>query len=169
MTDKLTEAEITELLSASQERRKKIVDLRLAVLEGHLLMEEALNGFLEAAVSNPDQLDLTRVNFHTKGNFAVSLGAGRSKDRMWAVLWAINQLRNELAHNLDSPKLDERVSFLRKVYIDALEPKAAEHAKTLKDKDIIDAACAVCAGFLGQLTSEAQARRAIIDEHWEES
>jgi hypothetical protein len=37
-------------------------------------------------------------------------------------VWAINQLRNEMAHNLDSKKIDEKMKFLRKTYIDALEP-----------------------------------------------
>ena len=149
MTVKLGEEEIKKRVAAAQERRKKIVDLRLAVLGGHLLMEEALNGFLEASLFNPEQLNATRVNFHTKGNFAISLAAKREKDEMWAVLWAVNQLRNELAHNLDFKKIDERMSFLRKTYIDALQPKPAEHAKTLSDKDLVDAACGVCAGFLG--------------------
>jgi hypothetical protein len=166
MTAKLGEEEIKKRVTAAQERRKKIIDLRLAVLEGHLLMEEALNGFLEASLFNPEQLNATRVNFHTKGNFAVSLAARRDKDEMWAVLWSINQLRNELAHNLDSKKIDERLSFLRKTYVDALEPKPAEYAKTQPDKDLVDSACGVCAGFLGQLASEAKARRTIIDQHW---
>src|SRR5712664_3950734 len=99
---KLTEEEIKERVAAAQERRKKLVDLRLAVLEGHLLMEEALNDFLEEALFNPEQVKLDRTNFHVKGNFAVSLAANRVKDEMWPVFWAINQLRNKLAHNLDS-------------------------------------------------------------------
>jgi hypothetical protein len=164
---KLTEEEIKERVAAAQERRKKLVDLRLAVLEGHLLMEEALNDFLEEALFNPEQVKLDRTNFHVKGNFAVSLAANRVKDEMWPVFWAINQLRNKLAHNLDSEEIDEKMAYLRKVYIEALEPKPAEYAKTLGDKDLAEQACGVCTGFLAQLESEAIARRAIIDEHWE--
>jgi hypothetical protein len=166
MAAKLSEAEIKQRVSAAQERRKKIVDLRLATLEGHLVMEEALNAFLEACLFNPE-LKLNRTNFHQKGDFAVSLAARRGKDEMWAVFWAINQLRNEMAHNLDSKKIDEKMPYLRKTYIDALEPAPAAHAKTQTDKQIVDDACGVCAGFLGQLTSEAKARRAIIDQHWQ--
>lgn len=141
---KLSEEEIKKRVTAAQERRKKIIDLRLAVLEGHLLMEETLNDFIGAALFNPEQFKLTRVNFHTKGNFAVSLAANRDKDEMWAVFWAINQLRNEMAHNLDSEKIAEKMSFLRKTYIDALEPKPPAYAKTRGDEDLVDSACGVC-------------------------
>jgi hypothetical protein len=166
MAAKLSEEEIKTRIAAAQERRKKIVDLRLGVLEGHLVMEEALNGFLEASLFNPAELNLERVNFHVKGNFSVSLAASRGKDEMWAVLWAINQLRNKLAHNLDSEEIDEKMVFLRKTYVAALEPKPAEHAKSLSDKDLVDQACGVCTGFLAQLASEAKVRRAIVDQHW---
>jgi hypothetical protein len=105
------------------------------------VMEEALNGFIEASLFNPEQLKLARTNFHLKGDFAVSLAANRGKDEMWAVFWAINQLRNEIAHNLDSKKIDEKMSFLRKTYSDALEPNPAAYAKTQTDKDLVDSAC----------------------------
>ncbi|MGJ5175273.1 hypothetical protein ACQR16_10130 [Bradyrhizobium oligotrophicum] len=166
MAAKLSEEEVKKRIAAAQERRKKIIDLRLAVLEGNLVVEEALNGFLEAALFNPEHLNIPRINFSNKGNFAISLAAARGKDEMWDVLWAINQLRNELAHNIDSKKIDEKVAFLRKTYVAALEPKPAEYAKTLSDKDLVDQACSVCAGFLGQLTSEAKMRRGIVDQHW---
>ncbi len=166
MVPKLTEGEIQQRVSAAQERRKKIIDLRLAVLEGQLLMEEALNAFLEAALFNPEHLKLDRTNFSTKGNVAISLAAGRGRDDMWAVFWAIGQLRNKLAHKIESEEIDKKMEFLREVYIRALEPKPAEYAKTLDDKDLADQACGVCAGFLGQLASEAKTRRGIIDQHW---
>jgi hypothetical protein len=107
------------------------------------------------------------MNFHTKGDFAVSLAANRGKDEMWAAFWAINQLRNEMAHNLDSKKIDEKMAFLRKAYIDAIEPNPAAYAKTQTDRDLVDSACGVCSGFLGQLSSEAKARRGVIDQHWD--
>jgi len=129
-------------------------------------VEEALNALLEACLFNPE-LKLNRTNFHMKGELAVSLAAGRGRDEMWAVFWAINQLRNEMAHNLDSEDIDKKMVYLRKTYIAVLEPAAAAHAQTQTDKQIVDDACSVCAGFLGQLASEAQARRAIIDEYWE--
>jgi hypothetical protein len=101
-----------------------------------------------------------------KGNIAISLAAGRGRDEMWPVFWAIGQLRNTLAHKIDSEEIDEKMGYLRKVYIEALEHKPAEYVRTLKDKDLADQACSVCAGFLGQLTSEAKTRRGIIDQHW---
>lgn len=163
---RLSEAQIQERRSAAQERKKKLDELRLATLEGHLLMEEALDAFVDAAVFHPEQLSPVNMNFHTKGHLAISLGMKRDKDEMWPVVWAINQLRNKMAHNLDSKEIDEKMKYLRNVYVGALEPEPAAYAKTLSDKEIVDSACAVCAGFFGQLTSEARARRVIVDQHW---
>ena len=163
---KIDEAEIQKRVNAAQERKKKIDELRLAVLEGHLLMEEALDSFIDASVFHPEQLTSVNMNFHTKGALGVSLSLKRDKEELWSVFWAINQLRNKMAHNLDSREIDEKMKYLRKCYIDALNPAPAAHAKTLSDKEIVESACAVCSGFLGQLTSEAKARRQIIDQHW---
>ncbi len=69
MAAKLGEEEIKKLVAATRERRKKIVDLKLAVLEGHLVMEEALNGFLEESRFNPAELNLERVNFSHEMQF----------------------------------------------------------------------------------------------------
>ena len=164
---KLSESEIQERQAAAQQRAKKIDELRLSVLKGHLLMEEALDGFIQAAVCHPEQINHVNMNFHTKAHLAIALGCERDKDEMWSVVWAINQLRNKIAHKLDSDEIDAKVKFLRSTYVAALEPVPAEHAKTQAEKDMIDSACAVCVGFLGQLTSEAKTRRMLIDENWE--
>jgi hypothetical protein len=130
-------------------------------------MEESLNGFLQAALFNPEQLKLKldRTNFHVRGDFAVSLAAGRVNDEMWPVFWAINQLCNKLAHNLDSEEIDKMMAYLREVYIKALQPNPAEYATKLGDTELAEQACGVCAGFLAQLVSEARERRSIINLH----
>ena len=50
--------------------------------------------------------------------------------------------------------------------MDALEPKPAAYAKTQSDQQIVEDACGICAGFLGQLTTEAKTRRGLVDQHW---
>ena len=151
-------------MDAAQERRKKIKDLKLAALEGHLLIEEALDEFIRSAVFYPEQLKTVRLSFYNKGMVGASLAYQRDKDEMWAVLWAINQLRNTIAHDLDSKEIEDRVKFLRKCYVEALEPQPAAHAKAQPDQEIVEAACGICVGFLAQLTSEAKYRRIVVDQ-----
>ena len=82
------------------------------------------------------------------------------------MFWAINQLRNKIAHKLDSKEIEEKMKFLRKAYLDGLAPAPAAYAKTQTDKAIVDDACAVCVDFFGNLIEDAKARRRIIDQHW---
>ena len=131
-----------------------------------MIVEEALDGFIEASLFNPSQLNSVNPNFYTKGHLALSLSMDRDRDHFWAVFWAVNQLRNKIAHRLDSPEIDEKMKHLRKCYIDMLSPEQVPHAKSQSDKEIVDAACLVCAGFLATLKEDAKARRRTIDENW---
>jgi hypothetical protein len=163
---KVGEEELKARISAARERRKKIKDLTLAVIEGHLLIEEALDECIRTAVYHPEPLKSVRLMFYNKGMICASLCYKRERDEMWPVIWAVNQLRNTIAHNLDSEEIDEKVKYLRKCYIEALEPKPAAYAETQGDQQIVEDACGICVGFLAQLTSEAKLRRGLVDQHW---
>jgi hypothetical protein len=87
--------------------------LSVAASKGHLIVEEALDKFLDAALFNPAPVWGEDPEFYFKGKLALSLGYKRDKDQLWSVLWAINQLRNKIAHELDSKKIDEKMQYLR--------------------------------------------------------
>ena len=160
------DAELQKKLKEIAERSKKIDELRVAVIKGHLIVEETLDAFIEASLFNPEQLKTERLNFHTKGSLALSLSLQEDQDQHWSVFWAVNQLRNKIAHKLDSEEIEEKMKFLRNAYIRTLSSKQAEHAEKLSDKEIVDAACYLTAGFLATLAQDAKTRRRIIDEHW---
>jgi hypothetical protein len=41
------------------------------------------------------------MKVHPKGKLAVALSLKEDKDRIWNVFWALNQLRNKIAHNVE--------------------------------------------------------------------
>lgn len=163
---KLDDAELQKRIKEARERKKKIDELRLAVLEGHLIMEEQLDNFLSAALFNPSHVNLDLMNFHTKGNLALALAPGEDKDPFWAIVWALNQLRNKVAHERDAKEVEEKMAYLRKTYIAALHPRQAQDAEKQGDKEIVVEASLLCAGLFATLAMDAKGRRAVIDQHW---
>jgi hypothetical protein len=163
---KLDDAELEKRIKEAGERRKKIDELRIAVLEGHLIMEEQLENFLSMALFNPSHVNLERLNFHMKGNLALALALGEDKDAFWSIVWALNQLRNKIAHERDAKEIEEKMAYLRKTYIAALHPRQGQDAEKQTNKEIVDAASALCAGLFAALAMGAKGRRAVIDQHW---
>jgi len=163
---KIEDADFQKRIKAAAERKKAINDVKLSVLEGHALMEEALDTFIEASLFHSDHFYKVNPNFRSKGHLAWSLGYKQDKDTIWYLIWAITELRNTIAHKLDADAIDGKLKHVRMSYIRLLGPAAAKVAETQTDKFIAEVACQVCAGFLAALADDAKARRRIIDQHW---
>lgn len=163
---KTDNADFRKRVEEAREREKKIDEVRLAVIKWHLLVEQELNAFVGAALSNPDYIEIDRMNFHPKGKLALALSLKEDKDPLWAVFWAINQLRNKIAHKLDSKEVEERMQYLRKTYIGTLGSNQKADAEKTTDAEIVADASILVMGLLTQLTMDAKGRRGIIDEHW---
>jgi hypothetical protein len=91
-------------------------DLTLLVLKGHLLVEEALDDLITAACPDPRAIldRKPRVRFALKARIAEAFTAHLIYPGLWPMIAALNTLRNELAHNLDSPELKGKlVTFMR--------------------------------------------------------
>jgi hypothetical protein len=88
--------EFWKRVEEAKEHEKKIDDLRVAVIKGHLLVEEAMDGLLEVALFSASYVWEERPTFHFKGKLAQALSLKEDKDPLWAVFWAINQLRNKI-------------------------------------------------------------------------
>jgi hypothetical protein len=101
-------ANFRKLVEESKERRRKIDELRVEAITGHVLMEEALDRFLEESLFHPDHLMAERLNFYLKGKLALSLSLNEDKDSVWKVFWAINELRNKIAHGNDPKVIEEK-------------------------------------------------------------
>jgi hypothetical protein len=90
-------------------------DPTLIVLKGHLLAEEILENLIRARCCLPEALDGIEIGFFLKARLARAL-IGNSHpnglilpEDVWAMLEALNSLRNELAHALEPKKLEVKI------------------------------------------------------------
>ena len=86
-------------------------DLALITLKGHLLVEEILDDIIAHHCKKPAALSGSRMGFQLKAVLAHALAGDDSlPQQLWPMVNALRSLRNELAHKLDSPKLEQVVS-----------------------------------------------------------
>jgi hypothetical protein len=78
-----------------------------------------MNDFIAASVSNPQYItEDNRLMFAAKANICLSLSYGQHIDNMWSVLWAMNVLRNQVAHSHEPDKIQNKMNNLRTVKLD---------------------------------------------------
>jgi hypothetical protein len=119
-------------------------------------VEEAMDAFLDASLFYPDYVREERLNFHFKGNLALSLSMKEDKDPVWKVFWAINELRNKIAHKIDSKAIEDKRKYLRQAYVDVLGPNQKADAEKLSDTEMVEEASILVAGLFGQLALDAR-------------
>jgi len=79
-------------------------DLTVIVLKGHLLVEEELERIINKFLPNAGAVNRARFSFYSKAALAQSMCWQRPNDEIWSLIFSINTLRNDLAHNLESEK-----------------------------------------------------------------
>jgi hypothetical protein len=84
-------------------------DLTLIALKGHLLAEEELDELIRFYCKQPEHLDGVEIRFFVKARMARALSGHLVWTGLWPLIDALNSVRNDLAHNLESPKLRDRV------------------------------------------------------------
>lgn len=95
------------------------LDMTSLVLKAHLFLEDILYEIVLLHCKAPKALEGIQFSFHHKLKLAEALyGVHMYKIEfprgVWPVLDALNKLRNELAHRIDSPKLEDKIiNFLR--------------------------------------------------------
>lgn len=111
-----------ELPPGAQERFKRFDthlpssdDPTLVFLKGHLLAEEILENLIKSRCRFPEALDGIEIVFFLKAKLALAL-IGNSHpngllltDNVWALLEALNSLRNELGHALEPKTLESKI------------------------------------------------------------
>src|SRR5262245_32386458 len=95
------------------EQMGRIDEPALAVLKGQLLLEEQLDRILTRFVFHPEHLEQANLRFYQKVCVARSISLDEQVNPMWELVLAVNALRNELAHSLDSPRRQPKVERLK--------------------------------------------------------
>jgi hypothetical protein len=91
-------------------------DMTLQVLKGHLLVEEQLRAIFELLLAHPDALrgeKGTKFECHDIICLVEALSPiAREEPWVFAAAKRLNNLRNELAHNLEPRALDDKIRAL---------------------------------------------------------
>ncbi len=148
------------LTARFSEQMSRIDEVAHVVLKGHLLLEEALTRILEQYVFHREYLEGARLSFYDKMQLCRSLCLRKADYLEWDLLGALNALRNELAHTLDSPGREKKLSRVKVVYVSAT--RSGKIKEETQPADIIFLACAHCAGFLASFEADSRAFRQIV-------
>lgn len=107
-------------------------DMTLITLKGHLLVEEVLEDIVLQYCREPEVLSKIRITFFLKLRLAQALvGSDQVPELLWKLAEALNSLRNELSHQLDSPKVEKKFDEVIKLYeeVQKLDPEMSRLAK----------------------------------------
>ena len=93
-----------EILAKLEEHLRYVDESALVILKGHLVIEETLGEIISTFVFHGEHLEGARITFPQKVAIARTMSLDEHANEMWQLVLAINGLRNELAHALQSPK-----------------------------------------------------------------
>ena len=122
--------------------------LVIAVLKGHLVLESLLEEILGGLTDRGDLLTSAANTFHRKRLVAQAHAGVRSDDDAWVLLQKISTLRNEIAHNLESAKLDTMLGEISHT-LEGRDPSAYQLIPDPHDRvQLISHSVAFLIGFL---------------------
>jgi hypothetical protein len=136
--------------------------LQVIVLNGHLIVESAIDNIIALMLFHPEHIQKARLEFSQKVQLARGYALRKNKDGIWALILTIGEVRNEVAHNLTEARQNEKMAQLRRLYFREA-PELEKSHKEASDEEIAYYACELCAGFLGTLEEDSRSLRRMID------
>ena len=114
-------------------------DFVLIILKGHLLIEELLDTLITKTLKKPTALKDARLSFIQKSCLAHSiLGDIKNIDHFWSAIKKLNTLRNEIAHNLESRKIEKYMFEFIELAGVQTQKKVAELNTDSREKSLRD-------------------------------
>lgn len=143
---------IAGLLDNFGDQMDNVDEVAHVVLKGHLLIEEWLTHAINQHLFHPEHLiEEGRLSFIQKLTLARSLDLRRNNLGMWDLIAAVNSLRNDLAHSLNSPKRVKKMEALKRLYFrETSAHQNVEQTQQWTDARLLRSICAVCLGFLSE-------------------
>ncbi len=144
------------------EHMPKTDDATLVVLKGHLLIEEMLVELAEVAFANPQYLHDANLGFYKLACVVRAAVQLRADDTCWQLILSLNSFRNDLAHNLESAKRQDRLNALFRMG-EEVRPvpgwKWEVNDSTLSDSERLRYVIMDCMEFLLQLKNDMLMQR----------
>lgn len=145
----------------------QVDELALAILRGHLEIEEALNDIMGVIFFHPQELQGGRFNFDRKVRIIKAAALRWRGPSAWSMVEAVNDLRNSFSHLGLEGKQRERMDRLLQIFLSFMKQETAERFRDAPNHVIVIAACASCAGFLGNVEDGLRQQRTVLNE-WNE-
>jgi hypothetical protein len=139
-------------------------DVTLIVLKGHLLVEELLDRTICTVVAHGDLLDEARLSFVQKTLLARAMCWTKRDSDMWDLVTSLNTLRNDLVHQLDSTKFEDRLRRVLQAHLSSIEDSEDRdqmQAETVPNQ--LRFAIVYMMGFLGSYEDDAKGYRSLVD------
>jgi len=160
----MDEARKNNAIKDIQEHLSQVDEVALIVLKGHLLIEESLGRIISNFVFHEDKIDSARLSFYQKVWIGRSMSLREQDNSMWDLIVAINALRNDLAHSLNSPKRQNKIDRVLSLY--EAETVDMEDGPKLSEFDEahikIAFAISLCTGFLSTFEAEVERFKAVV-------
>src|SRR5262245_11506894 len=99
--------------AAFEQHFSQVDEVAQSVLKGHLVIEQALDNILATMFFHPEHIALGRFTFAQKVNIARAFCLRKDKLSPWQQILALNSLRNEIAHNLESEERTKKMDRVR--------------------------------------------------------
>jgi hypothetical protein len=145
-----------------EEHLAMIDRLQVIVLNGHLIVESAIDNIIALMLFHPEHIQKARLEFSQKVQLARGYALRKNKDGIWGLILTIGEVRNEAAHNLTEARQNEKMAQLRRLYFREA-PEMEKLHEGASDEEIAYYACGFCTGFLGTLEHDTKSLRRLID------
>jgi hypothetical protein len=91
-------------------------DLSFIVLKGHLLIEEMLVELRDKLLPHSKYLDELNLSFRQLTSIVRAASSTQDINQGWDLIFMVNNVRNELIHNLEPDKIEKLLTKLFTIY-----------------------------------------------------
>jgi len=98
--------------AVSQQLLKHLDELNHIALKGHLLVDESLGRIIVKHCRAASVLDDLRMTFYVKTKLSRALVGDPQDAMLWALLWRLYLIHNDVAHKTESPGLRQLIQTL---------------------------------------------------------
>jgi hypothetical protein len=109
----LVRERVGSLRRLSEKHRPRTDDFTTVVLKAHLVLEQYLTRLISVYCRHPKYLEGARLTFWQKIQLAKAFVFFPIDEHIWRSLELVNSIRNDVAHNLDPPKLAGHIAEAR--------------------------------------------------------
>ena len=136
--NKIVQERVSHWMAQYKEHFPATADLALVILKGHLLVEQQITALIGHYCHSPKYVPEVRLSFSQKIALSRALLTVTLPEDCWRVLDIINRLRNDLAHSLKPPKLQQHLQEAKKVAIEIAKMKNSTTSPSkLKTDEIV--------------------------------